>query len=277
MTSVVIPAHNEETVIARCLQALEPGSSEMEIVVVCNGCKDRTAEIARTFAGVKVVETDVPSKANALNLGDNNASSFPRVYLDADIMLSLQDLTTTVNVVRESTEVLAAAPTIQFDLSKSSLFVKAFYSVWQKLPYFSTKHMIGSGIYILSEQGRKRFTAFPNIISDDGYVRSLFTPDERRTIDGAVFKVFAPSNLNSLIKIKTRARFGNMEVVHKYPGSKLGGENSPYSLLSLVLKKPWLLPAAFIYAYVQWQTKRLSMQRFKSEDYTTWERDESAR
>ncbi len=41
--SVVIPAHNEEHVIGRCLDRLaQSASSELEVVVVANGCTDRT-------------------------------------------------------------------------------------------------------------------------------------------------------------------------------------------------------------------------------------------
>ena len=38
--SIVIPAHNEEDVIERCLTALAPTSApeDLEVVVVCNGC-----------------------------------------------------------------------------------------------------------------------------------------------------------------------------------------------------------------------------------------------
>ena len=55
MTSIVIAAHNEETVIGRCLDTLladaHPG--EFDVTVVANGCSDRTAEVAGTRAGVR--------------------------------------------------------------------------------------------------------------------------------------------------------------------------------------------------------------------------------
>ena len=85
MTSVIIPAHNEDTVIGRLLQGLTRAETEaqradsLDIVVVCNGCSDRTAEIARAFGEpVHVIETEVASKSHALRLGDEAARSFPR-------------------------------------------------------------------------------------------------------------------------------------------------------------------------------------------------------
>ena len=55
---IVIPAHNEETVIGRCLEVLLDGAAEGEfqVVVVPNGCSDRTADVARRYP-VTVVET----------------------------------------------------------------------------------------------------------------------------------------------------------------------------------------------------------------------------
>src|SRR4051794_10857255 len=53
IASIVIPAHNEEAVLARCLRVLLAGSQpgELDVIVVANACTDRTAEIARE-AGV---------------------------------------------------------------------------------------------------------------------------------------------------------------------------------------------------------------------------------
>src|SRR3954453_3171433 len=92
LASVVIPAHDEASVIGRCLRALlagaEPG--ELEVIVVCNGCHDDTAAVARAHAPDAVVlELPAPSKPAALNAGDAEATRFPRIYLDADVEVPL--------------------------------------------------------------------------------------------------------------------------------------------------------------------------------------------
>ncbi len=92
MISTIIPAHNEANVIERCLDPLAKGmvSGELEVIVVCNGCTDQTAHLAGGKSKhIRVVETEVPSKSVALNLGDNVACGFPRFYLDADVILRL--------------------------------------------------------------------------------------------------------------------------------------------------------------------------------------------
>ena len=64
MVSVVIPAHDEEAVIGRCLDALFEGAlpGELDVVVACNGCTERTAEIAGGYGpAVRVLESDTPS------------------------------------------------------------------------------------------------------------------------------------------------------------------------------------------------------------------------
>ena len=54
----------------------------MQVVVVCNGCSDDTADRARAL-GAEVLELADAGKHLALNAGDAVARGFPRVYLDA--------------------------------------------------------------------------------------------------------------------------------------------------------------------------------------------------
>src|SRR4029077_11407775 len=118
----IIPAHNEEAVLRRTLDALCAGWSdgEFEAIVVANACSDRTAEIARGFGPrVRVLETDVPSKSNALNLGDRAARGFPRLYVDADVILSVGAVRRVAKVLAGKS-ILAAAATPRLDLSRSN-------------------------------------------------------------------------------------------------------------------------------------------------------------
>src|SRR5215210_8068267 len=148
MLSVVIPAHNEEAVIERCLHALlgDPGG-ELDVVVTANGCSDKTVALALRFKGVRVVEIDVASKHAALNAGDRAARHFPRAYLDADIEVSGRALQA-VAVAMEAAGALAGAPALRVDLSSCPWSVRSFYRVWRSLGW-SVDAPIGSGVYIL--------------------------------------------------------------------------------------------------------------------------------
>lgn len=279
MFSIVIPAHNESSVIERCLTLLTKNLAPnvAQIIVVCNGCTDDTAEKASKFDGVQVIDISTASKVAALNAGDQAAQYFPIAYLDADIAISISALAGTVDIMNNDPRIKVAAPSLNVDLSYSNAWVKSFYDIWMRLPYFSSGQMVGSGLFILSEDGRKRFETFPNIISDDGYVRSLFNENERRMINEFSFKIFAPRTLHDLIKIKTRVRFGNMEVAKKYPSMKIGQDNGLSDIAKLSITKPPLLLKSLVYIYVQLRTKQLSQKRMAAADFTTWERDESSR
>lgn len=277
MISVVIPAHNEESVIARCLTSLTQGAGaeQLRIIVVCNGCSDRTAAIAAQFSGVQVINIETASKIAALNEGDRHVADFPVAYVDADIDVTARDLLIASQGL--SDKILVTAPRLKISVAGCGFLVKAFYSVWTRLPYFSTNNLVGSGIFIMSQRGRERFEAFPDVVADDGYVRGLFSNDERKTIDGCQFTVFAPKDLASLIKIKTRVRYGNMQVTKLYPSIKVGGENTSGSFIHLMLHRPWLIPAGVVYFFVQSLTRRRSDARFRSNAELTWDRDNSSR
>ena len=77
--SVIIPAHNEESVIERTLLSLPPN---VQKIVVCNACNDSTAEIAKKYA--KVLEVQKKSVSYARNLGVQHAKHDKLIFLDAD-------------------------------------------------------------------------------------------------------------------------------------------------------------------------------------------------
>ena len=60
--AVVIPARNEELLIGRCLESVIAAAAfagvDPHITVVADACTDETAEVARQFAGVHVLEVD---------------------------------------------------------------------------------------------------------------------------------------------------------------------------------------------------------------------------
>jgi glycosyltransferase involved in cell wall biosynthesis len=86
--SIIIPAYNEEKYIENTLKAINLG----ETIVVCNGCTDNTAQIAKKYAS-KVIEIKEKGVSKARNIGAKSASNERLVFLDADIIVSNTILT----------------------------------------------------------------------------------------------------------------------------------------------------------------------------------------
>lgn len=88
--SVIIPAHDEAGVIESCLHSLfeAPFAELLDVVVACNGCADDTAGLVRRLSHpVRVLEQIEASKPAALRLAESVCQTFPRLYLDADVLL----------------------------------------------------------------------------------------------------------------------------------------------------------------------------------------------
>lgn len=279
--SVVIPAHNEQMVIARCLRSLaaQKASADIEVVVVANGCTDETAATAGAFTDLPhltVVDVREPSKSNALNRGDAVATAFPRIYLDADVTLADGALDALIAAL-DVAEPRIAAPRIRFDLSASSHGVREFFRVYTRLPYVSSG-LVGLGVYGMSRAGRARFDAFPSITADDLFAQRVFTPAERRIVD-AEFVVTAPRDLLNLLKVRTRVARGNTELRTVTDGPQdadfaatTGGTVS--ALTRLVRREPVHLPAALFYMVV---TLLARARARRAAPTGTWDRDDSTR
>jgi glycosyltransferase involved in cell wall biosynthesis len=281
--AVVIPAHNEAGAIAKCLSAL---AGVRRRVVVCNGCSDDTAEQARASSrgemiGTVVIETEVASKSNALNLGDSALADegFPRFYVDADVVLTAEAVSRVSEAMERTPGVLVAAPVIEFDLANRPWAVRAFYEVWRVLPYCRSGRggMIGSGVYAVSEEGRRRWGKFPDITADDAFVRLQFKPQERLTVEGCRFVVSVPRTLGGLVKIKTRAFFGDYELRARFPELFVNKTDGHARALMGLLREPrWWLKLG-VYLSVRMVSRIMGYRRFHFGDHRKWERDETSR
>jgi glycosyltransferase involved in cell wall biosynthesis len=246
-------------------------TDEVDLVVVCNGCTDGTADVARRVApGAKVLELAVASKIAALNAGDEHARWFPRFYVDADVELPIEALRRTAAALEEP-GVLCAAPQASFALEGRPWAVRAFYDVWRHTPYLQ-QDMVGTGVYALSQQGRDRFSAFPDLTGDDQYVQQLFERGERRSVPEAHFVVHPPYKLRGLVAMRTRAYRGNRELARR----GLARTDAPPSGAATALRMalgPRSFPSAGVYVAVNLVAKSLS----RAAPQAGWERDESAR
>ena len=210
--AVIVPAYNEEVVINRTLTPLSRAAVDgiIELIVVCNGCTDHTAEVARSVPGVRVLELEQGSKPGALNAGDEAATLWPRLYLDADIQISAAAVLAVLDRLAQG-DVLAARPDCRYDSDGASAIVRSYYRARQRIPQHKLA-MWGAGAYGLSAKGHQRFGVFPMITGDDLYVDTWFDADEKVVVAAEPSVVKTPADVKSLLAILRRSHRGTAEL-----------------------------------------------------------------
>jgi cellulose synthase/poly-beta-1,6-N-acetylglucosamine synthase-like glycosyltransferase len=112
---VLVPAHDEEAVIAETLRSLRAQTRPPdEIVVIADNCTDRTVDVARAVSGVEVVETvgNDEKKAGALNqvlermLPDLTPADVVLV-MDADSTIDPEFLEVALGLLEEDPDLMA--------------------------------------------------------------------------------------------------------------------------------------------------------------------------
>lgn len=206
--SIVIPAHNEESRIRNILRTLTDPTLDgsYAIFVICNGCTDRTRQVAEEFKGVQVVEIEEVGKHFALNEGDRLAEGiFPRLYCDADIQTDPKSIAHFIEQLTTD-EVVVAGPTVKYDVSHSSWGIRKCLQAMEipVISEWSDAHLTGRGVYGTSREARKRFEEFPPLLADDAFFDSQYDATEKRMLSEAIVTIGSPSNFRQLIKIKAR-------------------------------------------------------------------------
>ncbi|WP_371588711.1 glycosyltransferase family 2 protein [Streptomyces virginiae] len=302
MTSIVIPAHNEGRVIGRLLDALLADTSVPgpDIVVVCNGCTDDTARVAAGRGDrVRVVEIPTPSKHQALRVGDEHARGFPRLYVDADVVVGAADVRALVGALERNPELLAAAPGRDIPLAGCAWPVRAYYRVWQRLPAVR-EGLFGRGVIAVTEPGHERLAALPPLMADDLAASLAFGPGERRVVEAARVVVRPPRTWSDLIRRRVRAATSSAEFERyqaarraEAPESVSVSEQAPErapepvseqtartgtaDLRALLWARPALLPGVVVFVVAALAARRGSRKAIRDQDFSTWLRDESSR
>jgi glycosyltransferase involved in cell wall biosynthesis len=281
--SVLIPAHNEGAVIRRCLDHLFEGIEvgELEVTVVCNGCDDDTAAIARASGHpVEVIELDEASKPAALRAGDRLLHAFPRLYLDADVVLR-GAVARQVLEHLERDGAVAARPPFRYDATHSTAIVQRYFRARSRMPTVMGS-IWGAGVYGLSAAGRARFGDHPDVVAEDLFVHQHFEPDEIEIVGDEAVVVIAPARFEDLLKVRRRAYRGVVEnrATANEPEQRDRRAAQPATttpstlrdLLRLCRSLPGTLDAA-TYAFVA-----VSARLYNAVGATArWERDESSR
>lgn len=275
--SVIIPAHNEEASISHLLTALTAGQSGsgLDIVVVCNGCTDNTASVARQHGpSVRVDEIPTASKALSLRRGDALARAFPRAYVDADVVIDRASVLRLRDALAEGS-VLACGPRRVVALERAGFLVRWYYDVWQRLPQVE-QGLFGRGVVMVSADGYERLRRLPQVMSDDLAMSEAFSARERRVVNDAVVVIRAPRTVRDLVRRRVRVVTGNAQADDqglRHHESR----TSARGLLEMASRSPRVALRLPVFLSITLLARVLSRRAVRARDFTTWQRDDSSR
>ncbi|HET6457776.1 MAG TPA: glycosyltransferase family 2 protein, partial [Nitrosopumilaceae archaeon] len=113
--TVLVPAYNEEKVIARTIEGLlESDYPNKEIIVIDDGSNDKTLEIANKYKNkIKVLHKENGGKASAMNYGLAYAKGEIIIIVDADTIIGRQALKQMVKGFGTNKDVAAVAGNVK--------------------------------------------------------------------------------------------------------------------------------------------------------------------
>jgi len=117
LISIIIPAYNEEARITSTLKAYSGFSKdsrkqgrEIELILVCDGCTDKTAKIARRFRNVKVLEFSKRlGKGGGVFAGFNSAKGDYVGFVDADNAITPEEYEKLISAVLKGSDCAIAS------------------------------------------------------------------------------------------------------------------------------------------------------------------------
>ncbi|MCI9320227.1 MAG: glycosyltransferase [Lachnospiraceae bacterium] len=108
LLSIAIPCYNSEAYMRKCVESLLAGGEDVEIIIVDDGSKDKTAEIADDYAQkypsiVKAVHQENGGHGSAVNTGIDNATGLYFKVVDSDDWLKKEAYLQVLDTLKELT------------------------------------------------------------------------------------------------------------------------------------------------------------------------------
>jgi glycosyltransferase involved in cell wall biosynthesis len=165
--SIIIPALNEEKVIARCLDSisqLDFPRDQFEVIVVDNGSTDATLQIAKSFIGqlnLKILKKEGVRISALRNLGAREAHGAILAFLDADCLAP----STWLNHIQElAPEDRAGVLGAHYLLPEGSSWVGSTWHRYQEAPLSGEVSHVPAGDLIMRRQDFMRIGGFDETI-----------------------------------------------------------------------------------------------------------------
>ncbi len=165
--SLVIPAYNEEKYIGECLQSAQKHAANFcEIIVINNASTDRTAEVAKSFPGVRVVDEPRKGLTKARQRGLTEASGDIIAFIDADTKMPEKWIKKIKHLFEKDAEtVCVSGPYIYYDMHVlGRAFVWAYWIFLARIAYLFTRYMAVGGNFAAKKSALETAGGFdPNI------------------------------------------------------------------------------------------------------------------
>ncbi|MEO8595279.1 MAG: glycosyltransferase family 2 protein [Candidatus Solibacter sp.] len=260
--SIVLPVHNGERWIAAKLESirdLDYPPELVELLLVCDGCTDRTAEIGRAFTGIpKLTVIDLPrgGKAKALNAALLRATGEILFFTDVRQHLDRASLANLVSCFADAQVGVASGELVIRDAAsreEASVGLYWKYEKWIRKQLSRLDSVPGATgcIYAM-----RRSLASPmpeDTLNDDMYLPlGAFFRGYRVILDETALAYDYPTALGSEFRRKVRTLAGVYQIVKWYP-ALLGPRNRiwlhffSHKLARLLM--PWAMLAAAFSAF----------------------------
>lgn len=214
-SAVVVPAHDEERVIAATLRTLlgDGGLGEATVVVACNGCQDDTvavaeATIAELGARAVVISLDTASKVAAIREAEKHCPPGPRLFLDADVECSGATAAALLRAVGPG-GASVAVPRRELVLDHAGWAARSYHRFWADLPWVR-EQLSGRGAYAMSAELREATGPFPDVLADDRWATTRCPREAATVVDHPVL-VRPASRLRDVVAVRTRVYAGNAD------------------------------------------------------------------
>jgi len=169
--TIVVPAYNEEKYLGDCLRAIvaetKASAATIEIIVIDNASTDGTAEVARTFANVRVVHEEAKGLTRAREAGLRAAQGDLLAYVDADTRMPRGWVATVLTTFGKNPKIVCVSgPYEYYDISKTLTVLIWLYWHFLAYPiYLGIGYMAVGGNFAIRKSAMEKVGGFDQTIS----------------------------------------------------------------------------------------------------------------
>ncbi len=121
--SIIIPAYNEEyrlnDTLVKIFEYLETANFKSEVIVVDDGSKDKTTDVAKSFDNVRVItQAKNMGKGAAVRIGMLSATGDYRIFTDADLSTPIYEIPKILTPLQNGFDVCVGSRAIDSSLIK---------------------------------------------------------------------------------------------------------------------------------------------------------------